>query len=161
MYEEKFSPWVKWEKRNELPGIKFPGIYVCAVSKENIENDKFAWISEIAYIGMTNSKLGLKGRLKQFDNTIVGKTGHGGADRFRYKYQDYTKLINSLYVSVSCFECKVSSERPLDLRVMGDVAKFEYDCFACFKDKYGQLPEFNEKKLSPKYSLTIGRGKRS
>ena len=86
MCEEKFSPWVKWGKRNELPEIKFPGIYVCAVSKENLENDKFSWISEIAYIGMTNSKLGLKGRLKQFDNTIAGKTGHGGADRFRYKY---------------------------------------------------------------------------
>ena len=41
----------------------------------------FDWIKEIIYIGMTNSKGGLKNRLQQFDNTIAGKTGHGGAQR--------------------------------------------------------------------------------
>lgn len=161
MYEEKLSPWVKWKERNSLSGVNFPGIYICAVSNRNLENLNFSWAKEIAYIGMTNSKAGLKGRLKQFDNTISGKTGHGGADRFRYKYQDYNDLVNSLYVSVAYFECDVSAEKPSDFRIMGDVTKFEYECFAHFKDIYGQLPEFNEKKLSPKYSLTIARDKNS
>ena len=42
---------------------------------------------------MTNSIAGIKGRLKQFDNTIIGKGGHGGADRVRYKYQDSNDLL--------------------------------------------------------------------
>lgn len=33
----------------------------------------FEWTPEITYVGMTNSKAGLK----QFDSTIIGKTGHG------------------------------------------------------------------------------------
>ena len=106
---------------------------------------------------MTNSKAGIRGRLKQFDNTIIGKRGHGGADRFRYKYRDYEKLVASLYVSVSFHKCDVAAESPSDLKIMGKVAKFEYDCFAHFKEIYGLLPEFNEKKQSPKYSLTIAR----
>ena len=28
---------------------------------------------------------------------------------------------------------------------MGDVAKFEYECFALYVEAYGQLPEFNDK----------------
>lgn len=40
---------------------------------------------------------------------------------------------------------------------MGDVAKFEYQCFAHHVEIYGQLPEFNNKKEAPKYSLTYGR----
>jgi len=44
---------------------------------------------------MTNSISGLKGRLKQFDNTIIGKAGHGGADRVRFKHQNYEQLIKT------------------------------------------------------------------
>jgi hypothetical protein len=106
---------------------------------------------------MTNSAGGLRARLKQFDNTIVGKTGHGGADRVRYKHQIYQKLVEELYVSVAAFPCNVKSNQPRDLMVMGEVAKFEYDCFAEFVKKHGSLPEFNDKKSAPKYSLTIGR----
>ncbi len=103
---------------------------------------------------MTNSKAGLKGRLKQFDNTIIGKTGHGGADRFRFKHGNYKELADKLYVSACTFECDVESNDPKDLRIMGKVAKFEYDCFAEYVEKFGELPEFNNKKESPKYSLT-------
>ena len=103
---------------------------------------------------MTNSQAGLKGRLKQFDNTIVGKSGHGGADRFRFKHQNYQELVDQLFVSVCSFECDVKSNKPEDFRIMGDVAKFEYECFATYVEKFGKMPEFNDKKLSPKYSLT-------
>ena len=36
---------------------------------------------------------------------------------------------------------------------MGEVAKLEYDCFAEYVEKFGNLPEFNDKSKSPKYSL--------
>jgi hypothetical protein len=157
MYEEKFTEWFSWINRENATDISYPGVYVCAVSQEDISGNQFSWLSEIIYIGMTNSIAGLKGRLKQFDNTIIGKRGHGGADRVRYKYQNYQALINQLYVAVAPFKCDVKSNKAFDLRVMGEVAKFEYDCFAHFVELFDALPEFNNKKQSPKYSLTIGR----
>ncbi len=106
---------------------------------------------------MTNAITGLKGRLKAFDNTIMGKRGHGGADRVRYEYQNYSKLVKNLYVSVAPFKADVKSNQPKDLMKMGDVAKFEYQCFAHFVGIHGRLPKFNNKKEAPKYSLTYGR----
>jgi len=153
MIAKVFSKWTKWNDRDSLNGIKFPGIYCIAISEIDFSEQDFVWISNITYVGMTNSKTGLKGRLKQFDNTIIGKTGHGGADRFRFKHQNYQDLTDKLYVSVCPFECDVESNNPKDLRVMGEVAKFEYDCFAEYAEKFGELPEFNDKKKSPKYSL--------
>ena len=149
MFEERFSKWIKWIDRDSAIGINYPGIYVCSVSKKDISGNRFSWIPEIIYIGMTNSKSGLKGRLKQFDNTIIGKKGHGGADRVRYKYQNYQELIENLYVVMAPFKCNVESNQPHDLRVMGEVAKFEYDCFANFVEVFGELPEFNNKQQSP------------
>ncbi len=157
MYENKFSPWRPWPRRDEASGAEFPGVYALAYSAQNIGGKPFSWRKEIIYVGMTNSVSGLKGRLKQFDNTIVGKTGHGGADRVRYKYRNYGNLVKRLYVSVAPFKCEPESNKPKDLKTMGEVAKFEYLCFAHFVEKYGALPEFNNKKESPKYSLTAGR----
>jgi len=154
MTEKIFTEWIKWEERNSLKGVKFPGIYCLAISDIDISKQNFKWISEIKYVGMTNSQNGLRGRMKQFDNTIIGKTGHGGADRFRYKYENYQDLVNRLFVSICFFECNVKSNSPKDLRIMGEVAKFEYDCFANYVDKFGYLPEFNDKSKSAKYSLT-------
>ena len=141
MSKKEFSNWFKWSNRNNAENINFPGIYVIAVTTEDIENEKFNWLPEIAYVGMTNSKAGLKSRLKQFDYTIIGKRSvHGGADRFRYKYQSYDELVNKLYVSVIPFECDVKTEAPKDLRIMGEVCKFEYDCLIIpFKQRGSKL----------------------
>ncbi len=40
---------------------------------------------------------------------------------------------------------------------MGEVAKFEYICFAYFVEVFGELPEFNNKKESPKFSIMLER----
>lgn len=157
MVDFNFSKWIKWGHRNNLKNLKFPGVYSIAYHHENLENQEFKWINEIIYIGMTNSQKGLKSRLKQFDNTIIGKTGHGGADRVRYEFEDYEKLTNNLYVSVQSIECDVTSNLPQDLRKMGNVAKLEYDCFAKFSECFNRLPKFNDKKNSPKYSREKGR----
>ena len=154
MTEKDFSQWAKWSDRDSLNGIKYPGIYCISISEIDLSGQNFEWIYEIKYIGMTNSKAGLKGRLKQFDNTIIGKTGHGGADRFRFKHENYQDLVDKLYVSVCLFQCDVKSNLPNDLIIMGEVAKAEYECFAIFVEKFRELPEFNNKSKSPKYSLT-------
>jgi len=99
---------------------------------------------------MSNAVSGLKGRLKQFDNTIIGKAGHGGAERFLYDYPDHKKLVPKLYVAVAPFKCKVTSNAPADLLTMGDVAKAEYECWAEYVRLYKSPPQYNDKKRSPK-----------
>ena len=95
--------------------------------------------------------------MKKFDDTIVGKTGHGGAERVRYKFYNYKTLVNKLYVAVAPFRCDAVSNLPEDLRVMGEVVRFEYSCLAEYVERFEALPKFNDKKQSPKYSLTLGR----
>jgi hypothetical protein len=157
MYENKFSHWQSWRRRRELGGIEFPGVYVVARNALDWSGRPFSWRKEIIYIGMTNAASGLKSRLGQFDNTINGKAGHGGADRVRHRFQNYRLLVPRLYVAVAPFECDTASNLPDDLRQMGEVVKFEYSCLAQYVEKFGALPEFNDKKKSPKYSLTFGR----
>ncbi|MDD3847669.1 MAG: hypothetical protein PHW80_00005 [Smithellaceae bacterium] len=86
----KFSKWASWSERNKLDGIKYPGVYALAVSEIDLSNKKYSVRKEIECFGMTNSIGGLKSRLKQFDNTIIGKSGHGGAARFLCGYKNYT-----------------------------------------------------------------------
>ncbi len=145
-----FSHWTKWAERDELDKVKFPGVYAIALSKRNIAGANFSCRQEIIYIGMTNSVGGLKSRLRQFENTIRGGDGHGGAKRVRYKHPNYQSLIPWLYVSVIPFKCDVQTNNPSDLRVMGNIAKQEYDCLALFVDMFSRLPEFNDKKRSLK-----------
>ena len=54
-----------------------------------------------------------------------------------------------LYVSVCSFECDVKSNAPKDIRIMGEMAKFEYDYFADYVEEFENLPEFNDKKNHP------------
>lgn len=156
MDEKRFSLWTRWDARNQIEGIKCPGIYALAISFENLSGKQFSWIKEIAYFGMTNAISGLKGRLQQFHYTITGKTGHGGADRFLNDYPEYEPLVKKLYVATAPFNCNVTSNAPDALRVMGDVAKAEYECFAKFSEIFNELPAYNDKKKSPKFNKTRG-----
>jgi hypothetical protein len=156
VYERRFSKWSAWTSRGEMSGLDYPGIYAIARSSRDIHDQRFRWSPEIVYVGMTNSTSGLRGRLRQFDATISGTLRHGGADRVRFKHRNYRRLSSELYVSVAPFRCDVTSGLAKDLRIMGDVARFEYHCLAHFTDRFGRLPEFNDKSTS-KYSLTVGR----
>ena len=138
-----------------LDRLHFPGVYALAISTDDLSNTAFAWLPQIVYFGMTNSISGLKGRLKQFDNTIIGKTGHGGAQRFLHDFPHPSNLSSKLYVAVMPFECNVTSNEPTDLRTMGTVAKAEYECFAQFSELFGRLPKYNDKKNSPKFRVGV------
>jgi len=150
MYENKFSQWQPWRLRNDLNSLEYPGVYVVARRALKLSGRPFSWRKDIIYVGMTNAAFGLKSRLQQFDNTIIGKTGHGGAHRVRHKFQDYERLVNTLCVAVAPFKCDTVSNLPKDLRQMGEVVKFEYSCLAQYVEKFGVLPEFNDKKRSHK-----------
>jgi hypothetical protein len=151
MRTKHFSRWVRWNDRRTLRGLGFPGIYALAISDADLSGERFSWIEQIVYVGMSNAVSGLKGRLKQFDNTIIGKTGHGGAERFRHDYPRHKELVPLLYVAVAPFGCDVTSNRPVDLRVMGAVAKAEYECWARYVTLFKRLPKYNDKKNAPKF----------
>ena len=155
MHFERFSRWKAWQARTELDRLHFPGIYALAISPVSLSDQVFSCTNQIVYFGMTNSVAGLQGRLKQFDNTIHEKTGHGGADRFRHDYPKPKDLLHQLYVAVLPFECEVSSNTPSDLLTMGKVAMAEYECFARYAELFGHLPKYNDKKKSPKFSRTV------
>ena len=148
----RFSNWVKFDQRDELRNTSYPGVYAIAISTGNIAGTRFRWIQEISYFGFTNAVGGLRGRLNQFNNTLHDKSGpgHGGAQRFRRKYRDGNALAKKLYVAVCPFKCDVSTNKPADLRVMGDVVRAEYLAFAKYASLFRRLPEFNDKEKSPK-----------
>lgn len=151
----RFSVWHQWENRHSLAGIKYPGVYLVSYAECELQGSPAEWTPQIIYIGMTNAVGGLRSRLSQFDRTIAGKAvTHGGADRVRYKHRHYPSLIGHLYVSVLPFVCDVKSNLPDDLRVMGEVVQCEYNCLAGVVEQIGKLPEFNNKKLSRKFSRT-------
>lgn len=151
MKNPDFSSWVAWHDRDTLDNIIYPGIYALAVTEKILSGHLFQWQCEISYFGMTNSLSGLRGRLKQFDNTINGKTGHGGAERFMHDYKVSGKLMPLLYVSVWPFKCNVRAGTPKDLMTMGCVAKAEYECFSRCLEIFKKLPKYNDKKSSPKH----------
>lgn len=150
MIKPNFSKWTRWKDRPSLDNITYPGVYALAVSEKDISGKGFDWIKQIVYFGMTNSGGGLRARLKQFDNTIVGKEGHGGGERVRFEYRNYDELANNLFVSVCPVKCNIKSNAPEDLLKMGEVAYLEYYCFAEYVKIFGQLPKFNDKKNAPK-----------
>ena len=154
MSNNKFLKWVKWKDRKSLPDLEFPGIYCIAISIISLAEKHFEWIEKIRYIGRTISNGGLKQRLDQFDSEISkgkGKT-HGGADRMRYKNQNYNTLSKKLYVSVTSFKCDTKSLDPKDYLIKGEVLKHEYVCLAEYIKRFGHLPKFNDQSNSPKYS---------
>jgi len=124
-----------------------------AISKAGLGGTAFSWTPDIVYIGMTCAKGGLKGRLRQFDDTMAGKrTCHGGADRVRYKHEVYSTFARKAYVAVWSVKCSPADVTPKCLRALGRVAALEFICWADFHERCGALPEFNDKARSPKYS---------
>jgi hypothetical protein len=73
MYEEDFTNWRPWLEGDNHADIRRAGVYAIALSCEPLAGRAFSWRNDIIYVGMTNTVAGLKGRLKQFDNTIAGK----------------------------------------------------------------------------------------
>lgn len=150
MIEPKFSRWISWKNRQRLTGLEYPGVYAIALSSVDLSDNEYDWVKNIIYFGMTNSRGGLRARLKQFDNTIFGKEGHGGAERVRYEHRNYNDLTEKLYVSVSPVVCNTKESTPDDFLKMGEVSYMEYYCFARYQRLHGSLPQFNDKKNAPK-----------
>jgi hypothetical protein len=144
------TKWMRWENRNKIDNNTHPGIYFIAYSEEDISGTTFSMLEEILYIGMTISKGGFKSRLAQFNAGMEGKTGHGGADRVRFKHNDSVTFFKNTYVSVKAFLLSTSKDTPDDWRIKANCVAFEYVSFANYLEKHKRLPEFNDHTKSKK-----------
>lgn len=145
----------KWQKLdNEFASItngESPGVYLLAYTNKKLLGKNIA-LKDIYYVGMSNSKKGVKNRLKQFINGIEKGYGHSAGNRFyseNGQNKPYSKTKDKkkfYYVSLS-FLCNVSKDfrTPNDLKIMGNIAKLEYYILAHIKDKTSCEPLLNKK----------------
>lgn len=131
--------------------IDHPGVYLLAFSYKNLENTKIK-ISDVFYVGMSNSRGGVKQRLKRFINGLEKDDFHSAARRFYDEYANqkpFSKLKTKkkFYFAFISIPCEVSKDRrtPKDLRKMGDIAQLEYYILAYIKEKLDKEPDLNKK----------------
>lgn len=142
----KFSKWHYWADRTEITNINYPGIYLLAITNQNL-TAKTAKYEHVSYIGMTNSISGLRGRLGQLHSSINGGTGHSGGNTIRRQLGLYEEWGNGLdlYVSVCPVICDTKERTPKDLQLMGAISYMEYEAFALFKNTCPkqEKPQYN------------------
>lgn len=141
--------WIRLANHKQLP--TYPGVYILAHSAKNLENNVIC-VKDIFYVGMSNSKGGIKQRVAQFVRGLGKKETHSAAKRFIRNYNaDKLFLLETskkqFFVATLTLPCDVNKEQRTasDLKKMGKVAKLEYDVLAYVKNKLGQEPELNKK----------------
>jgi hypothetical protein len=146
----------KWMKLStDRPFIKegrFPGVYLLAFTPKNLEGRKLNLV-DVFYVGMSNARRGVDGRLKKFADAIEGKPAkHVAGKRFFKKWCKgipYSQLPcdKQFFVTGIPVPCQVKKAKrgPEDLRKMGTVAALEYYVLAAAKEKTGSEPRLNRK----------------
>jgi len=147
----EFTPWHPWDKRKSISRVRFPGVYLIRITNSDLIDDSPARICDACYIGMTNSKGGLAGRLNQFNTTITieGKKDHNPATRIRRDRGLYGTWNERLYVAVMAIECNVEKPNDEDYMKMGWVTFLEYEAFAQYYREHQSLPRYNTKTKPP------------
>ena len=153
----KIQPLLKKKWTNLLKSYKnlennhYPGVYILAYTNKDLEGKPIK-IEDIFYVGMSNSRGGIKQRLKQFIDGLNKGYGHSAGNRFFQEYSegksfDVANHKKTFFVAFLSLPCKVNKDERSseDLRNMGEVAKFEYCVMAFIKEKLGREPELNKK----------------
>lgn len=89
----------KWASLHDKGALKdksfrYPGVYLLAYPEQgSLKSGDRIRPKDVCYVGMSNSKSGLKGRLGQFKRAIEGKRGHSGGNTFFTRNRKpYSKL---------------------------------------------------------------------
>lgn len=143
--ELRFSNWYRWENRKTIPGKQHPGVYMIAIINKEIEGNKPEFI-DVSYIGMTNSKQGLKGRWQQFFDSIRGKGSHSGGNKVYADLGHYDTWREKLFVCAMPIDCNTNEPSASDLIRMGWVTYLKYEALGEFSKS---LPRMK----NPKYNL--------
>jgi hypothetical protein len=147
--ELEFRVWHAWDQREKIEGYNLPGIYLIRITSAANVAGSPANLTDAAYIGMTNSLKGLKGRLEQFDKTIRGKAdSHNPAKRIRKERGNY-EWQDPLYVAAMSIECDTKTPEYDDYIKMGWVVYLEYVTLAKYHDVNKKLPQYNIKSKRP------------
>ncbi len=132
-------------------GAKQIGAYLLAYSPQDLTG-RDIHLEDIFYVGMSNSRGGVRSRLGQFLDAIEDGEGHSAGNRFYKEYLHETpfseaKTGKAFFVAITTFPCVVekSKRTPKDLRRMGDVARLEYYVLAHIREAIGCEPELNKK----------------
>jgi len=142
--ELSFTKWFKWENRDNIPNVQYPGVYLIAITDKLLEGIKPQW-NDVSYVGMTNSKGGLRSRWRQFDRSIRGKSGHSGGKTIYKLLGNYESWPLNLYVASMSVKCNISDPTNIDYIKMGIVAFYEYEAFAEHYLNVGGHPKYNKK----------------
>ncbi|MBO8256383.1 MULTISPECIES: hypothetical protein [Providencia] len=151
-----YGKWCAWKDRLQLENITMPGIYAIIRTSNDYSGKNFCWTDPISYIGMTVSKGGLASRLYQFQNSIIGKTGHSGGNTIKKYCDDYNighyDLENQqwsdghkLFVCIHPVIINKEDSFPEVLIKKGIVANLEYLALSKFAALHNnKLPEYNK-----------------
>ena len=129
----------------------YPGVYLLAYTDKDLKGEDID-LTDIFYVGMSNSRGGVKQRLKQFINGIEKDVPHSAGKRFREEYTNgipfsRMKPQKTFFVASISIPCVVEKAKrtPKDLRKMGEVARLEYYVLAHIKEALKREPELNKK----------------
>jgi hypothetical protein len=144
--ELKFNNWKSWDEREVIENCEYPGVYLIAISDEELRGKKVRW-KHVSYIGMSNSVSGLKGRWNQFQKSIIGKRGHSGGNKVFSQLNHYEQWRKKLFVSAMPIVCDVKDPTPNDQIKMGWVTFLEYEAFSKYNSSVSERtkPPFNTK----------------
>lgn len=126
-----FSRWTPWESRFDISGREYPGVYVIAISDDDLAGHAVRW-RDVVYVGMTKSKGGLTQRWSQFQNSIRGRNGHSGGWTIFQALGSFDDWTSNLFVAAMPVRCNPADPNPTDLRRLGWVAYLEYEAFSKF-----------------------------
>lgn len=126
-----------------------PGIYILTQSEIDLSNSQVD-IQEIIYVGISNSQNGVRGRLRQFLNSIENKIESGEIKQFSRESMRESEYSNHsmpqhFYYCVFCLSCNVERGKREynDLLTMGDIARLHYLFLAHIKKTLGREPILN------------------
>jgi hypothetical protein len=141
----QFSEWYEWTNRNNYPMKDFPGVYLISITPKSDLAGKKPNFEDVVYIGMTNSRRGLRGRWMQFFNAVLGNGKHSGGKRVFSDKGHYETWSDYLYVAAMSVDCNVINPTDEDYIKMGWVTYLEYEAFACYYRSVNGHPEYNKR----------------
>lgn len=132
------------------PDLKFPGVYLLAYTESDIEGAPVS-ARDVFYVGMSNARSGVRGRLNQFRAGIEKNGLHSGAMRFFREYgrnkpfsiAKSGKRFCFAALTLPCVSDKAAAKAE-DLRAMGHVACLEYYAIAYVAAQTGRKPALNK-----------------
>ncbi len=132
-----FSPWMRWDDRKDYEHVNSPGVYIMAHLKRVPSGPANPLSSRVIYIGETGRSFRV--RWSQFENSALGRRGHGGGDTYHVKFRKPREDIYVAALPISDLGRRDPKTRlKLTMKLLEDKILFEYYV------KHWRLPACNK-----------------